>query len=73
MAFNLAIITATQSLGQAFSPMIMGAAAVPFGGGITGQFTAGVIMFAALAVVTFWYFGKVYKPTKPATSEAAAE
>lgn len=73
MAFNLAIITATQSLGQAFSPMIMGAAAVPFGGGITGQFTAGVIMVAILAVVTFWYFGKVYKPTKPATSEAVAE
>ena len=26
-----------------------------------------------LTVVTFWYFGKVYKPTTPATSEAAAE
>lgn len=71
MAFNLAIITATQSLGQAFSPMIMGVAAIPFGGGITGQFTAGTIMFAILAVVSFWYFGKVYKPTLPEAATAS--
>ena len=68
MAFNLAIITATQSLGQAFSPMIMGAVSMPFGGGISGQFTAGVVMFAVLAVVSFLYFGKFYKNSKTVTS-----
>ena len=71
VAFNLAVITATQSLGQALSPMIMGVAAIPFGGGIEGQFMAGTIMFIVLAVVSFWYFGKAYHPAPRV--ETAAE
>lgn len=69
MAFNLAIITATQSLGQALSPAIFGAITSPFGGTAASQYAVGAALFGILAIVTFVYFAKFYKPTQVAATE----
>ncbi|WP_282191977.1 MFS transporter [Adlercreutzia caecimuris] len=61
LAFNLALMAATQSIGQASSPYWIGAAATPLGGGVTSMFYVGIIIFAALVVAQFLYFNALKK------------
>lgn len=71
LAFNLALMAATQSIGQATSPYWIGAAATPMGGGTTAMFYVGVIIFAVLMVVQFLYFNSLKKKAA-ASAEAPA-
>lgn len=58
-AFNLAFAQAGNSLGMAFSPMIFGAAAAPFGDTIEAKFIIGIVIAVILAVIGFKYFWKL--------------
>lgn len=55
-AFNLAFGQAGNSLGQAFSPAVFGAVAVPLGGAIESKFIVGIVICVAIAIVGFRYF-----------------
>ena len=70
LAFNLALMAATQSIGQATSPYWIGAAATPMGGGVTSMFYVGIIIFAVLVVAQFLYFSSLKKKAAGESSAA---
>ena len=59
LAFNLALLTATQSLGSALSPYTTALIAAPFGGTIRSIFACGAVILIILAVIAFLTFRKV--------------
>lgn len=73
LAFNLALMAATQSIGQATSPYWIGTAATLMGGGTTAMFYVGVIIFAVLMVLQFVYFSVQKKTAAEPTVEPAAK
>lgn len=69
MAFNLAILNSSGSLGNFFSPMMIGGAAGFFGGTAADSFKVCAILAMIVAVVSAVYFAKVKSP-KTASEEA---
>lgn len=72
MAFNLAIVTSAGSLGNFFSPMMIGGVAGMFGGSAASSFMVGSVVCVVIAVVLAVYFaGHKAAKGESATSDAA--
>lgn len=59
MAFNMALVNASMSLGQALSPFTTAALGSLLGGSITSMIWVGAAFITVLLIVGFVYFGKV--------------
>ena len=58
-AFNLAFAQSGNTLGQALSPMVFGAAAAPLGGTIAAKLDIGIVMLVIVIVIGFIVFRKL--------------
>lgn len=72
MAFNLAILNSSGSLGNFFSPMMIGGVAGAFGGTAGNSFMVCSVLAVIVAVVSAVYFAKVKSP-KAASSETEVQ
>lgn len=71
MAFNMALVNASMSLGQALSPYTTAALGGFFGGSITAMIWIGVVAIALTSVGAFFYFKKndIVSAPSPEASE----
>lgn len=71
MAFNMALVNASMSLGQALSPYTTAALGGFFGGSITAMIWIGVVAIALTSVGAFFYFNKndIVSAPSPEASE----
>ena len=72
MAFNLAILNASGSLGNFFSPMMIGGLAGALGGTAQNSFMVGTALCVVIAVVSAAYFAK-FKSPKSGSAESETE
>lgn len=72
MAFNLAILNSSGSLGNFFSPMMIGGVAGAFGGTAADSFMVCAALAAIVGVVSAVYFAKVKSP-KAASAETEVQ
>lgn len=72
MAFNLAILNSSGSLGNFFSPMMIGGVAGAFGGTAADSFMVCAGLAAIVGVVSAVYFAKVKSP-KAASTETEVQ